>query len=153
MKTRMGAVILLVTVMSVLLVNGPFAQAQVRSEAGASLAIDTVFGALNAGRSDAAVAAFADVAIVEDRVRGETYAGRDEIASMFASRHKDGRQHDVLVRQVINVARGLNVLLLGVDLSDRGRVWGRETMLAEVYNGQIQRLYVTGFHMKPWYGW
>lgn len=150
MKTRMVALILMV--MSVLLVSGQSVQAQIRSESVAALPVDALYTGLSAGSADSALAAFTEDATVQNRRRGTTYSGRDEVAAMLAGWHKPGRQYHIRVRHVTNLANGLDLITSDVELSDHGVLWGRETLMAVVQDGKIQRLYVTA-RLRPEQYW
>ncbi len=48
---------------------------------------------------------------------------------------------------------GLDIVTSEVEISDRGIAWGQQTVMAVVYDGQIQKLYVTGFRLTPSQYW
>lgn len=147
MKTRAIAIavaaVITVMVMSVLFLNGR----EVHASSVSSVAVDNLFTALDVNDSATAGNAFAEGAVVHNRVTNEMYSGPDEIAVMLESWMKEGRQHDVYVKETINVTSGLDLVVSDVDISDHGVAWGRETIIALVYKGQILRLDVTDFQL------
>ena len=142
MKTRiLAGTFVVVMVVMVLLALGQQAQAK----AEPALAIDNVFAALSSGEVDAALASFANDAIVENRVRGDTYTGASEIRQMLQAAYKPGRQFEV-----VDVETAGDTIIAKIEVSDRGIVWGTETIVALVKDGLIQSLEVAAFRLDLW---
>jgi hypothetical protein len=142
MKTRiLAGTFVVVMVVMVLLALGQ----QALAKAEPALAIDTVFTALSSGEVDAAMASFTNDAIVENRVRGDTYTGASEIRQMLQAAYKSGRQF-----KVVDVETAGDTIIAKIEISDRGIVWGTETIVALVKDGLIQTLEVAAFRLDLW---
>lgn len=141
MKARILAVVLVALVGVFVLLSGRQAQA-VNS---AAVAVEDLFTALNAGEVDAAVAYFAEDAVAENWVRGERYSGAAEIAQMLRGMQRDGRRFDLQ-----SVSGSGDTVMLKVEVSDRGLVWGTQTILVGVADGKIESFKVTGFRLDLW---
>jgi hypothetical protein len=131
---------LFVLVIPVLL-NAPPAQANVESV----FTVDKLFTALNTGEMDVALAAFATDAVVENRVRGETYYGAAEIEPMLQAMQRDGRQYEIVRVEMVG-----DTITVAVEISDRGQMWGTETITAAVSEGKVQKLNVSAIQLKLW---
>jgi limonene-1,2-epoxide hydrolase len=114
------------------------------------LMVDHIYNALNSGDLDTAVASFAEDATAENRVRKETYKGEKEIRQMLQGRQREGRRYEI-----VNIQMDGNTITAKVEISDRGFVWGTETIEAEVKDGRLQtyilkeiRLDLYGFQLK-----
>lgn len=138
MKVRIWAVALVVMVVSVLFLNAGQAQADIQP----ILAVDNVFTALNTGQADLGVASFAEDAVIENWVRGETYVGVDEIRRMLQAMPRESRQFDIVRIEMVG-----NTITLDVEISDHGLVWGTETIVANVKDGKLQTFNVTEFRL------
>jgi hypothetical protein len=152
MKARILVVTLMVLVLSALL-SGHRAQARVHSPELSVAAIDQLFAAITAGKTEAALALLESGARVENRARHETYSGIAEIAAMFKSWPYPGRELSVLTHSVMSATRGLDVVTAEVAFSDRGMDWGRQKIVAVVYDGHIQKMYVGPMGLTPWQYW
>lgn len=115
-------------------------QAQARS--APLMAIDAVFTAVNSGEVNTALASFAEDAIAEDRVRGATYRGASEIRQMLESMQRSGRRYDIVAEKVNG-----DTVTVRVEVSDRGHVWGSETIVAEMQDGKLKTFNVTAFRL------
>lgn len=137
MKTRflMALFILVVPV----LLTVPSAQAHVESV----FTLDSLFTALNTGEMDTALAAFAADALVENRMWGETYRGTAEIGPVLEAMQREGRQYEIVRVEMVG-----DTITVAVDISDRGQVWGTETIMAEVSAGKLQKLSVSAIQLK-----
>lgn len=137
MKTRflMALFILVVPV----LLTAPPAQAHVESV----FTLDSLFTALNTGEMDTALATFAADALVENRMWGETYRGAAEIGPVLEAMQREGRQYEIVRVEMVE-----NTITVAVDISDRGQVWGTETIMAEVSEGKLQKLSVSAIQLK-----
>ena len=111
----------------------------------AVMAVDNVFTAINSGEVDTAVSSFAKDAIVENRLRRERYVGATEIRQMLQGMYKEGRQFDIVGAEMYG-----DMIIVQVDVSDRGIVWGTETIVAEVKDGKLQTFNVTDFRLRLW---
>ena len=114
------------------------------------LMVDHIYNALNSGDLDTAVASFAEDATAENRVRKETYNGEKEIRQMLEGRQREGRRYEIVNIQMVG-----NTITAKVEISDRGFVWGTETIEAELKDGRLQtftlkeiRLELYGFRLK-----
>jgi ketosteroid isomerase-like protein len=114
------------------------------------LMVDHIYTALNSGDLDAAVASFAEDATAENRVRKETYTGEKEIRQMLEGRQREGRRYEI-----VNIQMYGNTITAKVEISDRGFVWGTETIEAELKDGRLQtftlkeiRLELNRFQLK-----
>lgn len=139
MKTRFFMA--LFTLLVPVLLNAPPAQASIEP----IFAVDNLFTALNAGKIDTAVAAFTPNALVENQLRGETYQGAAEIETMLQARQREGRQYEIVRVEMMG-----DIITVAVELSDRGQVWGTETMMAEVSEGKLQKLSISDIQLKLW---
>lgn len=83
----------------------------------------------------------------------ESHLDADEIAGMLVERNREGRQFAVANEAVTSIGPGLEMVTSDVEITDRGVTWGREKMLAVVYNGKIQRLYVVHARLTPSQYW
>ncbi len=97
------------------------------------LAVDHIYAALNSGDLDTAVASFAKDATAENLVRKETYSGENEIRQMLQGRQREGRRYDIVKIQMDG-----GTITAKVEISDRGFVWGTETIEAVVKDGRLQ---------------
>lgn len=131
---------LFVLVVPVLLMAPP-AQANV----GSIFTVDKLFTALNTGQMDVALAAFAADAVVENRVRGEAYHGSAEIEPVLQAMQREGRQYEIVRVEMVG-----DTITLAVEISDRGQMWGTETITAEVSEGKVQKLTVSAIQLKLW---
>lgn len=131
---------LFVLVVPVLL-NAPPAQANV----GSVFTVDKLFTALNTGEMEAALAAFATDAVVENQVRGETYHGPAEIEPMLQAMQREGRRYEIVRVEMVG-----DTITMVVEISDRGQVWGAETITAEVSAGKVQQLSVSAIQLRLW---
>ena len=141
MKMKILAVELVVLFVSLLFFHGQKAQADIQPV----IAVGNVYTAINAGEVDTAADLFAEDAVVENWVRGETYVGVDEIRLMLAGLQKDGRQFDI-----VNVVMAGDTITSKVEVSDKGIVWGTETIVAEVSDGKLQTLQIVEFRLDLW---
>lgn len=132
---------LFVLVIPVLL-NAPPVQANVES----ILTVDKLFTALNADEMDVALAAFATDAVVENRVRGETYYGLAEIEPMLQAMQHEGRQYEIVRLEMVG-----NTITVAVEISDRGQMWATETIMAEISEGKVQKFSVSAIQLKLWH--
>jgi ketosteroid isomerase-like protein len=114
------------------------------------LMVDHIYTALNSGDLDTAVASFAEDATAENRVRKETYNGEQEIRQMLEGRQREGRRYEI-----VNIQMYGNTITAKVEISDRGFVWGTETIEAELKDGRLQtfilkeiRLELNRFQLK-----
>jgi ketosteroid isomerase-like protein len=122
-------------------VNGRQAQASTTPV----LAVDSMFTALNSGEMEAAAAAFTSDAVAENKVRGETFAGTDEISQMLAGMYREGRQF-----KIVDAEMDGDRITAQVEVSDRGIVWGTETILAEVKDSKLRSFTVSAFRLELW---
>jgi hypothetical protein len=104
-----------------------------------------LFNALNQRELDTALAAFADDAVIENLVRGETFQGAKEIEPMLQAMQREGRQFDIVRVEMVE-----NTITVAVEISDRGQMWGTETIIAEVSEGKVQKLSVSAIQLKLW---
>ena len=141
MKGKIFAVILTVMVLLSLFLTRQPAQASILPV----MAVDNVFTAINSGEVDTAVSSFAKDAIVENRLRRERYVGATEIRQMLQGMYKEGRQFDIVGAEMYG-----DMIIVQVDVSDRGIVWGTETIVAEVKDGKLQTFNVTDFRLRLW---
>ncbi|GIK40244.1 MAG: hypothetical protein BroJett011_40770 [Chloroflexota bacterium] len=137
MRTRF-LMALFILVVSVLLTALP-AQANVEP----IFTIDSLFTALNTGQIDTALAAFAADAVVENRMRGETYRGAAEIGPMLQAMQREGRQYEIVRVEMVG-----DTITVAVEISDRGQMWGTETIMAEVSEGKLHKLSVSAIQLK-----
>jgi limonene-1,2-epoxide hydrolase len=109
------------------------------------LMVDHIYNALNSGDLDTAVASFAEDATAENWVRKETYSGEKEIRQMLEGRQREGRRYEI-----VNVQMEGNTITAKVEISDRGFVWGTETIEAEVKDGRLQTFTLTAIRLELW---
>lgn len=138
MKTRFWGVLFILGVSVLLYV--PAAQACVEAPV-----IDAFFAALNTGDIDTAVATFAEEATVEVLPRHEKYLGTAEIRPVLQAMQHPGRQFEVVGGQVTG-----DSITLTVEISDRGSVWGTQTIAARVNGDKLHALQVSDLQLKLW---
>jgi limonene-1,2-epoxide hydrolase len=109
------------------------------------LAVNHIFDALNTGDVDTAVASFDEAATAENLVREETYSGVSEIRQMLQQMQQDGRRFEI-----VKVQMDGDTITAMVEVSDRGFVWGTETIEAVVKGGRLQTFTVTAFRLELW---
>ena len=157
MKARTLTMVVAVMVLSVLFVGGQAAEAQVAPEALPAVVVESLFAALNEGDLDSAMTAFAAGATAENRPGGQAYLDLDQIAAMLEGWQRGDREYEVLGEEITSVITSavdnLDIVTSEVEISDRGIAWGRQTIMAVVYDGQIQKLYVTRFRLTPSQYW
>jgi Fe2+ transport system protein FeoA len=141
MKARILGLVLIGIALLALFVNG--VQAQDRNQP--LLTVNNVFSALSSGEVDTAMTAFAENATAENRVRGESYRGLEEIRQMLQDMGNNGRQYTVVGYQQTG-----DTIIAQVEVSDRGLAWGTETILAEVKDGKVQAFNVAAFRLELW---
>jgi hypothetical protein len=126
MKAQVLTVVLAVMVLSGLFFGGQVVEAQ--PEPISALTVESLFAALNQGDTDA--------------------------VSMFAAWHRDGRRYAAIGDdQITSLANGLDIVRSEVEISDGGVAWAQQSIMAVVYHGRIQRIYVTGMRLTPWQYW
>ena len=125
------------------------APAQVEAQPVPSLALDSLFSALNEGDTMSALDAFDMRASVENLPGRESYLNVDHIAVMLEGWNREGRQFAVATGGVTRIVTGLDMVLSDVEITDRSVTWGRATMLAVTYDGKIQRLYLVHARVTP----
>lgn len=130
---------LFILVVSVLL-YAPAARACVEAPV-----VDALFAALNNGDIDTAVATFDAEATVEVLPQHEKYLGGAEIRPVLQAMQHQGRHFEVVGGQIT----GDNITLT-VEISDRGRVWGTQTIIARVNGDKLHALQVSGVQLKLW---
>ncbi len=141
MKTRILVVLFFGLLVLALIMN--VAQASHTTEP--LLAVSNVFTALSSGEVDTAASAFAENAVAENLVRGETYRGLAEVRQMLQEMGANGRRYEV-----VGYEQTGDTIIAQVEVSDRGLAWGTETILAQVQDGKVQTFNVTGFHLELW---
>jgi hypothetical protein len=109
------------------------------------LMVDRIYAALNSGELDTAAAAFAEDATAENLVRKETYRGVNEIRQMLQGRQREGRRYEIVKLQMDG-----DTITAKVEISDRGFVWGTETIEAEVKDGKLQTYTLKEIHLELW---
>lgn len=109
------------------------------------LAVNHIFAALNSGDVDTAVGSFAEDATADNLVREETYSGVSEIRQMLQRMHREGRRFDI-----VEIRMSGDTITAMVEVSDRGYIWGTETIEAVVKDGRLQTFTVTAFRLELW---
>jgi ketosteroid isomerase-like protein len=109
------------------------------------LVVDNMFTAINVGDVDRALAAFAEDASAENKVRLETYQGINEIEKMLQGMHREGR-----VYEIVELKMNGDVITMNVEISDRGYVWGTETFEATVKDGTVQTFKAVSIRLELW---
>ena len=141
MKGKLFTLVLAMVVAAGLLLYSTQARATIAPE----LAVESVFSALNSGNVDAALAAFAEDAVAEHRVRGENYQGLHEIRKLLEGISRNGRRLDI-----VRVATEGNRVTVQAEISDGGMVWGTETFVLEMKDDKVQSFSVTGVRLELW---
>lgn len=108
-------------------------------------AVDNLFTAVNGGELNAASALFSEDAVASYRVANQLYEGSDEIGTFLEGLHHEGRAYEI-----VQLAMAGDTVNLTVDVADRGRVWGQQTLRVEVQNGMIQSLEVIETRLTLW---
>jgi limonene-1,2-epoxide hydrolase len=109
------------------------------------LAVNHIFAALSSGDVDTAADSFAEDAMAENLVRKETYSGESEIRQMLQRMQREGRRYDI-----VGIQMSGDTITAKVEVSDRGFVWGTETIEAVVKDGRLQTFTVTDFRLELW---
>ena len=107
--------------------------------------VNHIYAALNSGDLDTAAASFAEDATAENLVRKESYSGVNEIRQMLQGMQREGRQYEI-----VQVQMDGNTITARVEISDRGFVWGSETIEAEVKDGRLQTFSLKGIRLELW---
>jgi ketosteroid isomerase-like protein len=141
MKGKILAVVGMVILGSVLFLNSRQAQASISP----AIAFDNVFVALNAGDMDTALSLFAEDATAENLVRAESFRGASQIRQMLQDMQREGRRYDV-----VNVTVDGDTVTAIVDVSDKGLVWGSETIEAKMNDVKLQSFTVVAFRLELW---
>jgi hypothetical protein len=141
MKGKIFVAAVLLMVGLTLLVNGRQAQARVTH----AMPLDHVYTALNSGDADTAAASFTEDATAENLVRKQTYNGVNEIRQMLQGMQREGRRFDIVDVRMI----GDNITAK-VEVSDRGKVWGTETIEAVVDGTRLQNYTLKSFRLELW---
>jgi hypothetical protein len=152
-KRKALVLTLAVALMATLWMSGAAAPVQVEAQPLPTLAIDSLFSALNEGDTASALEAFDVSASVENLPGEESYLDLDEIAVMLEAWNREGRQFAVSNGAATSIAPGLEMVISDVEITDGGITWGRERMLAVTYNGKIQRMYVVHARLTPSQYW
>jgi hypothetical protein len=142
-----------VALIATISMGGAAVQRQVEAQSLPTLALDSLFSALNEGDTISAQDAFDTHASVENLSGGESYLDADQIAAMLEGWNHEGRQFAVAHRAVTRIAPGMEMVISDVDITDRGVRWARERMLSVLYNGKIQRLHVVHARLTPFQYW
>jgi hypothetical protein len=153
MRKKELVLMLAVALIATIWMSGAAAPAQVEAQSLPTLALDSLFSALNEGDTISALDAFDMRASVENLPSGESYLDVDQIAVMLEGWNREGRHFAAAHSEVTRIAPGLEMVLSDVDITDRGVTWGRERMLAVTYNGKIQRLYVVHARLTSFQYW
>jgi hypothetical protein len=98
-------------------------------------AVDSLFAQINAGNLEQAQALFAEDAVYTNNLTGRSCDGFAEIEEDLASWQHPGRRYDIVA-----VTEAGDSLQIMVEVSDRGIVWARERMTADLSDGLIQSL-------------
>jgi ketosteroid isomerase-like protein len=109
------------------------------------LMVDRIYAALNSGELDTAADAFAEDATAENLVRKETYRGVNEIRQMLQGRQREGRRYEI-----VSIQMDGDTIMAKVEISDRGFVWGTETIEAEVKDGKLQTYTLKEIRLELW---
>jgi hypothetical protein len=144
---------LAVALIATVLMGGAAVQAQFEAPSMPTLALDSLFSALNEGDTTSALLAFDTRASVQNLPGRESYLDLDQIASMLEAWNREGRLFDVAHGAVTRIAPGLEMVTSDVEITDRGVTWGRQRILAVVYKGKIQRLQVVHARLTPFQYW
>jgi hypothetical protein len=153
MRKKSLVLTLAVALIATTLIGGTALKAQVDVEALPSLALDSLFSALNEGDTVSALNAFDTGASVTNLPIRESYLDADEIAGMLEEWNRDGRRFAIATGAVTSIAPGLEMVTSDVEITDRGVTWGSQRLLGVVYNGKIQRLYVVHARLTPSQYW
>jgi hypothetical protein len=139
---------LAVALIATVLLGGAAVQAQFEAPSMPTLAIDSLFSALNEGDVNSALDAFDTRASARTLPSGESY-----LAVMLEGWNREGRHFAFTNDAVTRIAPGLEMVTSDVEITDRGVTWGRQRILAVVYNGKIQRLQVVHTRLTPFQYW
>ena len=132
--------------------SGAVGPAQVEAQVP-TLALDSLFSALNENNTISALDAFDARASVANLPGEESYLDLDQIAVMLDEWNREGRRFTASHGAVISIAPGLEMVTSDVAITDRGVTWGSQRLLAVTYNGKIQRLYVVHARLTPSQYW
>ncbi len=144
---------LAVALIATIFIGGAAVEAQVDVQALPSLALDSLFSALNEGDTISALNAFDTRASVENLPARESYLDLDQIAVMLEAWNREGRHFAIASGAVTSIAPGLEMVTSDVEITDRGVTWARQKLLGVVYDGKIQRLYVVNVRLTPSQYW
>jgi hypothetical protein len=129
MKAKVLVVVVAILILSAF-GSGQAVEAQVPSKVLPTLAVENLFAALSRGDVELALA-----------------------AGMLEGWHRDGRQYEMLGDRITNIASGLELVTSEVEIADRGVTWGKHAIMAVVFDGQVQKIYTTGFRLTPSQYW
>ena len=102
----------------------------------------TLFTALNAGDTAAAVALFAPDAVAT-LTRGETYRGQDDIVHLVQLMEHPGRRYEIVRAETQDSA-----VTAVVAISDHGIRWGYQTIVFETRAGKLHAVRETSFELR-----
>jgi hypothetical protein len=125
----------------VMLFNGQQATANFNPVA----ALENLFAGLNSNEVELALFLFADDAIAKNEVRKEMYRGINEIRQMLQSMQRDGRRFEI-----VGVEINGDTITARVEVSDKGIVWGTQTIEAVVKDDRLQSFTVKAFSLELW---
>lgn len=141
MKSKILVLAVLVMSVLVFLSNEGPAQASVEPV----LVADNVFNAINSGDLENAVSFFAEDATAENNVRSETYQGTQEIRQMLQEMHRENRRFEI-----VELKMDGDLVTMTVEISDRGLVWGSQTIESIVKDGSVQTFNVKNIRLDLW---
>ena len=144
---------LAVALVATIWMGGAAAPVRVEAQSVPTMALDSLFSALNEGNTVSALDAFDVRASVENVPGEESYLDLDQIAVMLEWWNREGRHFAVAHGAVTSIAPGLEMVVSDLEITDRDVTWGREKILAVVHNGKIQRMYVVYARLTPSQYW
>lgn len=144
---------LAVALVATIWMGGAAAPVRVEAQSVPTMALDSLFSALNEGNTVSALDAFDVRASVENVPGEESYLDLDQIAVMLEGWNREGRHFAVAHGAVTSIAPGLEMVVSDLEITDRDVTWGREKILAVVHNGKIQRMYVVYARLTPSQYW
>ncbi len=110
-----------------------------------TLAHTEFFEEISAAEVESASALFAEDAVINNNLTGDSYAGQAAIAPLLESWVNDSRSYEVVTES----SDGDTTSMI-VEVSDQGFVWAQMHMTAQIDDGLIQNLDIQDIHLTYW---
>lgn len=103
------------------------------------------FDEMSATEVESASALFAEDAVINNNLTGDSYAGQAAISPLLESWVNDSRSYEVVAES----SDGDTTFMI-VEVSDQGFVWAQMRMTAQIDDGLIQSLDIQDIRLTYW---